>query len=448
MERRFDLVVIGTGVASKAASRCRAAGWSVAVVDSRPFGGTCALRGCIPKKILVAAAEAVHGARALSDKGVRADGVAIDWPARMRVKRAVTDPIPRGTEQGYAQAGIAAFHGRAKFVGPATLAVGDDRLTGRHVLIAAGSMPQPLSFPGAEHVATSDRFLELDVLPPRVVFIGGGFISFELAHVAARAGARATIVHRGPRPLEAFDPDLVDQLVTRSRELGIGVELDADVRSVERGAGGFAVTAGVAGQERRFDADLVVHGAGRVPEIHDLDLAVASVTAEKRGVVVNEYLQSVSNPAVYAAGDAAASGPPLTPVADHHADVVATNLLEGNKKTVDYEGLASAVFTVPPLASAGLTEAAARAQGRRFRVHRENTSGWLSTQRIGETASGSKVLIEEESGRILGAHLLGPHADEVINVFALAIRLHARAADLEHVLYAYPTVSSDIPYMV
>lgn len=445
MEREFDLVVIGTGAASKPASRCRAAGWSVAIVDSRPFGGTCALRGCVPKKIFVAAAEAVHAARLLADKGVRAEGVAIDWPERMRVKRSLVDPMPRANEESYAREGIAAFHGRAKFVGPTTVAVGDDRLTGRRVLIATGAMPQPLPFPGAEHVVTSDRFLELDALPPRIVFIGGGFVSFEFAHVAARAGVRATIVHRGPRPLEAFDPDLVAELVKRSRGLGIGVELDADVGAVERSADGFVVKAG---PDRRFDADLVVHGAGRVPEVHDLDLAVANVKAEKRGVVVNEHLQSVSNPAVYAAGDAAASGPPLTPVADQQAEVVAANLLEGNTRTTNYEGLASVVFTTPPLASAGLTEAAARARGLRVRVRREDMSGWLSTQRSGETVSGSKVLIEEDSGRILGAHLFGPHADEVINVFALAIRLRARADDLKQVLFAYPTICGDIPFMV
>jgi glutathione reductase (NADPH) len=448
MDRRYDLVVIGTGVASKAASRCRAAGWTVAIVDSRPFGGTCALRGCVPKKILVAAAEAVHAVRSLADKGVRAGVVAIDWPARMRVKRAVTEPIPAGTERGYAGAGIAAYHGRARFVGPTTVAVGDDRLTGTRVLVAAGAVPRPLGFPGSEHVATSDRVLELEALPPRIVFIGGGLVSFEFAHVVARAGVRATILHRGPRPLESFDPDLVDQLVTRTRALGIGVELGTDVRAVERGAGGLAVRADAGGREQRFEADLVVHGAGRVPEIDDLDLAVAGVTVEKRGVVVNEYLQSVSNPAVYAAGDAAASGPPLTPVADHHADVVATNLLDGHRKTVNYTGLASAVFTVPPLASAGLTEQAARERGVRFRAHREDTSGWLSSHRAGETTSGAKVLVEDGSGRILGAHLLGPHADEVINVFAVAIRLGARADDLTQVLYAYPTVGSDIPYMV
>ena len=448
MDRQYDLVVIGTGVASKTASRCREAGWTVAVVDSRPFGGTCALRGCIPKKILVAAAEAVHAARALGQRGVRADGVSIDWPALMRAKRATTDPIPPSNEEGYAKAGIAAFHGRARFVGPTTVVVGADRLSARRVLIAAGAIPQPLTFPGAEHVTTSDRFLDLEALPARIVFIGGGFISFEFGHVAAQAGARVTILHRGARPLEAFDPDLVDQLVKRTRELGIDVELGAEVRGVERTATGLVVRAGMGGAERGFEADLVVHGAGRIPEIEDLELAAAGITVERRGVVVNEYLQSVSNPAVYAAGDAAASGPPLTPVADHHSDVVATNLLEGNRRKVDYDGLASAVFTVPPLASTGLGEAAARAQGLRFRVRREDTSRWLSSQRAGETTSGSKILVEEDSGRILGAHLFGPHADEVINVFALAIRLRARAEDLEHVLYAYPTVSSDIPYMI
>jgi glutathione reductase (NADPH) len=448
MDRHYDLVVIGTGAASKAASRCREAGWTVAVVDSRPFGGTCALRGCIPKKILVAAAEAVHAARALGQRGVRAEALSIDWPALMRAKRATTDPTPPANEAGYAKAGIDAIHGRARFVGPTTVAVGDDRLIGRRVLIAAGAMPQPLGFPGAEHVTTSEGFLDLDALPARIVFIGGGYISFEFAHVAATAGARVTILHRGSRPLEAFDPDLVGQLVTRTRELGITIELGAEVRGVERTSAGVAVRAAIGGGERRFEADLAVHGAGRIPELADLDLPAVGIEVAKRGVVVNEYLQSVSNPAVYAAGDAAASGPPLTPVAEQQGDVVATNLLEGNRARVDYEGLASAVFTTPPLASAGLTEATARTQGLRFRVHREDTSRWLSSQRAGETTSGSKVLIDEGSGRILGAHLFGPHADEVINVFALAIRLRARADDLKHLFYAYPTVSSDIPYMV
>jgi glutathione reductase (NADPH) len=448
MERRFDLVVVGTGVASAVASRCREAGWTVAVADSRPFGGTCALRGCIPKKVLVSAAEALHAVRTMAGRGVRAGDAALDWPELMAVKRDVTDPVPARTEDGWARAGVELFHGRARFVGPSTLEVGTDRLVGRHVLIAAGAMPAPLPFPGREHVATSEQFMELRTLPPRVVFVGGGYISFEFAHIAARGGAQVTILHRGSRPLEAFDPDLVDLLVKRTREIGIRVELSTEVAGVDRSGRMFTVRAGRDGREQRVEADLVVHGAGRIPELDDLNLDAAGVKREKRGVTVNQYLQSVTNPAVYAAGDSAASGPPLTPVASHHADVVATNLLEGNHRTPSYDGLASAVFTVPPLASAGLTEAAARERGLRFRTSWNDTSQWLSTRRLGETAAAGKVLIEEGSGRILGAHLFGPRVDEEINVFALAIRFGIVASDLKQVLWAYPTVTSDLPYLL
>jgi len=202
------------------------------------------------------------------------------------------------------------------------------------------------------------------------------------------------------------------------------------------------------GTERRFEADLAVHGAGRVPELDDLDLDRAGVKREKRGVIVNDYLQSVSNPAVYAGGDSAASALPLTPKADHDADVLTQNLLDGNHRTVNYDGIASAVFTVPPLASVGLGESAARDAGLTFRTNWQDTAGWYNTRRVGETASGFKVLIEEGSDRILGAHLLGPHAAEVINVFATAVRFKIPAHELKQVLFAYPTYGSDIRHML
>ena len=448
MERRFDLVVVGTGVTSAVASRCREAGWTVAVIDSRPFGGTCALRGCLPKKILVGAAEAVHHARDMATIGVPAATLTIDWPALMRFKRSMIDPTPQRTEQAWAQIGVEQFHGRTRFVDSTTLAVGDDRLIGRRVLIAAGSMPAPLTFPGADRLATSEDFLNLDRMPARLVFVGGGYISFEFAHVAARAGADVTILHRGARPLEGFDSDLVELLVRRTRELGIRVELDTEVVGLDGGAGGVVVRGRQHGMERRFEADMAVHAAGRVPELDDLDLDRAGVKREKHGVIVNEYLQSVSNPAVYAGGDAAASGPALTPKADHDADVLATNLLEGNRRTVNYEGIASAVFAIPPLASAGLTETAARAAGLKFHTSWQDTSAWYNTRRVGETASGFKVLIEEGTGRILGAHLLGPNAAEVINLFAIAIRLRIPADDLKQVIFSYPTYGSDIRFML
>jgi glutathione reductase (NADPH) len=448
MDRQYDLVIVGTGVTSGVASRCREAGWTVAVVDWRPFGGTCALRGCVPKKILVSAAEAVHAARDLAGTGVPAAQLTIDWPSLMRFKRGLVDPTTERTQQSWAGIGVEQFHGRARFVDATTLAVGGDRLTGRRILIAAGSMPAPLAVPGAERLTTSEEFLNLDRLPPRIVFVGGGYIAFELAHVAARAGASVTIVHRGARPLEGFDPDLVDVLVRRTREIGVRVELGTEVRGAQTSGGRLVVLGAQGDRELRFETDLAVHAAGRVPELDGLELEAAGVKREKRGVVVNEYLQSISNPAVYAGGDAAASGPPLTPKADHDVGVLTTNLLEGNRRTANYHGIASAVFTLPPLASAGLTEAAARAAGRTFRTHRQDTSTWFNTRRVGETAAGFKVLVDESADRIIGAHLLGPHADETINLFAAAIRLGIPASELRQVPFAYPTFGADVRFML
>lgn len=451
MTKKFDLVVIGTGsAASTVASRCRRAGWTVAVIDSRPFGGTCALRGCDPKKVLVGAAEAVEWPQRLGGRAVAADGVRIEWPALIRLKRSMIEAVPQSREKGFAKAGIDAFHGRARFVGPAAVKVGDGVLEGRYVHIAAGARPADLPIAGREHLLTSEGFLELDELPRRVLFVGGGYISFEFAHVAARAGADVTMLHRGPRPLVRFDPDLVNQLVARTRGLGVDLHLETAVVGIEKVGTGFLVHARTNDETRTFDVDLVIHGAGRVPEIDDLRLDAAGITWDRQqGVTVNQFLQSVSNPAAYAAGDAAASGgPPLTPVAGYEARLVAANLLNGNHATADYACVPSVVFTIPPLASVGLQEQTARQEGRRFTVKREDTAGWYSSRRIGETCSGYKVLVEDDTGRILGAHLLGPQAEETINLFAVAMRWGKTAADIKDVLFAYPTHASDIAYMV
>jgi glutathione reductase (NADPH) len=450
MPTTIDVIVLGTGSAAQnVAYTCRASGWSVAVVDSRPFGGTCQLRGCDPKKVLVGVAELVDWSRRMQGKGVSAPGLSLTWPDLIRFKRTFTDPVPESTEHSFAEAGIMMRHGRAHFVDRTSLQVGEEILVGRHVAIATGARHAPLGIAGEELLTTSTQFLELDHLPTRVVFVGGGYIAFEFAHIAARAGARVQILHRGVRPLEKFDPDLVAQLVQATGELGIEVHLSTPVTAVERKGNHLLVHTRTGEREQTVEADLVVHAAGRVPEIDDLNLEVAGVAREKEGVLVNEYLQSVNNPAVYAAGDAVKSGGfPLTPVAGMQGDIVARNLLEGNRRTPNYMGIPSVVFTTPPLARVGLDEAAARAQGLRFRAHREDTSGWYSSRRVALPHTGSKVLVEEGSDRILGAHLLGLHAEEVINLFGLAIRAGLRASDLKTMVYAYPTSASDIGYMV
>jgi glutathione reductase (NADPH) len=445
---KYDLIVIGTGsAATTIATRCRSAGWKVAIVDSRPFGGTCELRGCDPKKVLVGAAELVDWNRRMLPHGI--DGRAsIHWPALMQFKRSFTEPVPKSRENSFIEAGIDPFHGRARFTAPSVVEVAGRTLEAKKVAIAAGAKPANLKIPGAEHAIGNDRFLELDHLPRRIGFVGGGYISFEFAHIAARAGAEATIVHRGARPLPGFDPDLVDLLVQHTRRLSIDVQLETVLTGIEKNPGGYVMRARTRQQDRALEADLVAHGAGRAPNIEDMGLREAGVEFGPKGVRVNEHMQSFSNPAVYAAGDCADGGPHLTPVAVYQGEIAAANLLEGNHRKADYTGIPSVVFTTPPLASVGLQERAARDQGLRFRVNYGNTAGWYSSRRIAEECSGFKVLIEEGSGRVLGAHLLGHGMEEVINAFALAIRLGLTAAQLKSMIYTYPTNSSNIVYML
>jgi glutathione reductase (NADPH) len=450
MEKQFDLVVLGTGAAaSTVATACREAGWKVAIADSLPFGGTCALRGCDPKKVLVGAAEALDWARRMEGKGFQGKGVRLDWREVMRFKRTFTDPVPKSREEALAQGGIAAFHGRAHFVGPTSVEVNEQVLTSRHVVIATGAKPRKLNIPGEQYITTSDQFLDLEALPQRVLFIGGGYISMEFAHVSLRADCTVTVLHRGKRLLEGFDPDLVQQLFEKTQRLGANTQLQSEVTGVEKSDSGLQIHAQVDGEEKTFVADLVVHGAGRVPDVEDLNLTAAGVDAGNRGIKINDYLQSISNSAVYAAGDAAASGgPPLTPIAGYEGRIAAANLLEGNHLKPNYLGVPTVAFTIPPLASVGLSEQAAHERGLKFRTHHEVTSSWYSSRRVAEDCSGFKVLIEDDSDRILGAHLLGSHAEEIINIFAFAIATNARAADLRDRIFAYPTVASDIRYML
>ncbi len=450
MTTTLDMIVLGTGSAAQnVAYTCREAGWSVAVVDSRPFGGTCQLRGCDPKKVLVGVSELVDWSHRMQGKGISAPGLSITWPDLIRFKRTFTDQVPEQTEQSFAQAGIITRHGRAHFVDRTSVQVGEETLVGRHVVIATGARHAPLGISGEEHLTTSTQFLELDELPRRIVFVGGGYIAFEFAHIAARAGAQVQVLHRGSHPLEKFDPDLVSMLVQATQALGIEVHVNMAVTAIERQDDHLLVHARTGEQEHTIEADLVVHAAGRVPEIDDLNLAAAGITREKGGVSVNDYLQSVSNSVVYAAGDAVASGGfPLTPVAGMQGGIVARNLLEGNQHTPNYTGIPSVVFTTPPLAHVGLLEEAAHAQGLLFKTHHESTTDWYSSRRVALPYTGFKVLVEEDTDRILGAHLLGLHAEEVINLFALAIRIGMRAKDLKEMVYAYPTSASDVSYMV
>lgn len=444
----YDLVVIGTGVAARvAAMRVRDSGWSVAVIDDKPFGGTCALRGCDPKKMLVAGAEVIDGTRRMRPNGIDGE-VHIDWPGLIAFKRSFTDPVPEKHEQSYREKGIATFHGAARFTGRNSLDVDGTAVRGRHILIASGAEPVELGIHGEQHLIDNEAFMALESLPRRIVLVGGGYIAAEFSHIAARAGAQVTVLQRAPRMLTRFEPELVEWLMESFRTVGIDVRTETSVTGVEKDGDGFKVRAEAGGEHVSIEADLVVHAAGRVPALERLDLAAANVEAEEGRLKLNDFLQSVSNPAVYAAGDAARKGPPLTPVSSHDAKVVAANLTEGNHAKPDYRGVPSVAFTIPRVARVGISEEEARESGLNYRVKCERASTWFTARQAAEPVYGYKTIVEEESKRILGAHLVGPHADEVINIFGLAIRHGLTADDLKRSIFAYPTGASDVGSML
>jgi glutathione reductase (NADPH) len=444
----YDVIVIGTGTAARVvAGRLRHAGRTVAVVDHRPFGGTCALRGCDPKKMLVSGAEAVDWGRRMHRRGVTGE-LRIDWQELIAFKRTFTDPIPQKREADFTKQGIEAIHGIARFTGPDMITVEGRATKGRAIVIATGARPVPLDFPGTEHVITSDAFMELEQLPRRIVMIGGGYIAAEFSHIASRAGAHVTVLQRATRMLPKFDADLVGSLMKKFQEIGIDVRTGNTVTAIERAGQELRVHARTSRGTAVVAADLVVHAAGRVPDIAELNLPAGCIDIEDGRLRLNEFLQSVSNPMVYAAGDAAMQGLPLTPVSSHDGKVVAANILDGNRHRPDYRGVPSVAFTLPPIASVGLSEAAARQQTPKLRVKAAMVPDWYTARRIGESVYAYKTLVEEDGGRILGAHLVGPHADEVINLFGLAIRHDLTADNLKGTMFAYPTGASDIGYML
>ncbi len=357
-DEQFDLVVIGADTAANAVARaCSNAGWKVASVDALPYGGTCALRGCDPKKMLVGVTEAWDWSRRMTGKGLRSTELEIDWAAMIAFKRTFTDVVPGRVEGGLEKAGVVTMHGTAQFVSRNVVRVGDTEVRARHFHIATGARPTTLDIPGEDLITTSTQFLELAELPTRIAFVGGGFISFEFAHIARRAGAaQVTILHRGERALQGFDSDLVAHLVERTRELGIEVRLQTCVDGVTRAGDALRVEVTSRTGSDTVECDAVVHGAGRVPDLDALRLDLAEVEHGPRGVQVNEYMRSISNPAVFAAGDCADTpAPNLTPVSAYEARIASKNLLAGaDERRVEYPPIPTVVFTVPPVGRVGL----------------------------------------------------------------------------------------------
>lgn len=309
----------------------------------------------------------------------------------------------------------------------------------------------PLPIDGSDHMITSDVFLELDRLPERILFIGGGFISFEFAHFAARLGtekSRIVILEAADRPLGPFDADMVDLLIAASTEEGMSIRTGVRVTSIAPHDAGYRVHTR---SGDTFDTDLIVHGAGRVPDIQALNLEAAGIRFTAKGITVDEAMNT-SHPRVFAVGDCAAT-PQLARVADHEAHVAATNILArrglGRPSVMDYRTVATLLFTYPQYGMVGTTESALQEQATPYRSSFAKNLKWPTYTRLGLKHAAYKILVGADNG-ILGAHILSDNASGLINVLKLAMDNGIQADRLyrQNIMSPYPSRESDLIYML
>ena len=450
--RTFDAVIVGSGTAGQtAAYDLQEKGLKVAVVEKsdRP-GGTCALAGCQPKKWFYEVTETVSRSEHLTGKGVAkaAKGV---WAAIQKQKSSFTARIPAGTVKDLKAAGIAYVKGNARFMDTGMLAVDGKPLKAGHIILATGARPMELPFEGNEYLATSDVFLGLKRLPRRIVFVGGGFIAFEFAHFAARLGlpnVRIDILEVTDRPLGPFDPEMVDLLVAASAEEGIRVHTGIHIASIQKKTNEYIIRTD---PRRIFKADLVVHGAGRIPNVEFLDLMAGKIQYSKKGISVDGGMKT-SNPCVYAIGDCAATIQ-LARVADYEAHVAAQNILAerglAESVRIDYGAVPAILFTYPQYGMVGKTEAALKQERIHYRRSFEKNLGWPTYKRIGLKHAAYKILVGEDN-RILGAHFLSDNAGGLVHTIKMAM-VNGISADKLYrqcIMSPYPTRESDLIYML
>lgn len=440
-EFTYDVVIIGSGASgTTVAFEAQAAGLKVAIVEERSWGGTCVLRGCDPKKVLVGAAEARNLSTRLRGKGIK-EAATISWTDLMAFKETFVEDVPESRLESFQEAGIETFFGPASFQNENTLQVGNDILSAKKIVIATGATPNTLKVEGQEHIQTSDDFLSLEKLPDSVVFIGGGYISFEFASIALAAGRDVHIIHHNSEPLKKFDPDFVAALVATLKEEGIHFHFDTDITKINKngeklhieGKNGFSL-----------ETDLIIGATGRTPNIAHLALDKANIDYTKKGITVNEKLQTPNHAHIYACGDVAATkGAPLTPVVSMEAALVAKNILGGNEK-IDYPAIPSVVFTSPKLASIGISMEEANANPEKYQIKNHDTTNWYTYRRTNEKIALAKIIEDRETGQIKGAHFLSEEADYMINYIAILMKANLTLADLQSVIFAYPSPASDL----
>lgn len=444
MSDAYDIIIIGGGNAGFGVSAiAHEAGKKIAFIEERDFGGTCPNRGCTPKKILVAAALALHEIDMASTHCIDVGKAKLDWTKLIQREKEMIGFIPDAMT-GVAEKRGDVYRGSARFVGPNSVEVDGQVLEGKNIVIATGSKTRPLPIPGAELMITSDEVLSEETQPEDVVFIGGGVIAMEFSHVYARAGTKVTILEVMPRLLPRIEAGAVEAIQGESERIGVIIKTGVKVNGVTKSGDKLEVSYEVDGQAQTVTADRVINGAGRIANVDTLDLDAGNVKHDRIAVEVDEYLRSTSNPSVWACGDSLVASAQLSPIATYEGRIVGQNIVNGPTVKPDYSVLPSCVYTVPALSTVGLTEEQATKAGMDVKVSASDMSGWFSAKSAGETVAWAKILIDEKEDRIVGAHMVGHKGEELIHIFAMAMRHGIPASKIKEDMFAYPTFSSDV----
>jgi glutathione reductase (NADPH) len=424
----YDLFVIGAGSGGVRGARASARyGARVAIVEERYLGGTCVNVGCVPKKLLTYAARYGEDFREAKGFGWSVGSRAFDWATLIANKDKEIQRLNGVYADLLEQSGVTRFEGHARVEGPHTVRIDGNQLSARYVLVATGSWPFIPEVPGAEHAITSNEAFHLEEMPRRPVIVGGGYIAVEFAGILHGLGAQVIQLYRGPLFLRGFDIDLRRTLAD-------------EMRSITRGEGGLRVTAT---DGRVLEADQVLYATGRRPLTRDLGLEGIGVEVRPNGaIVVDEYSRS-SVQSIFAIGDVT-DRIMLTPVAIAEGEALARTLFDGEPTRPDHADVPSAVFSQPPIGTVGLTEARAREAYDQIDVYRSSFRPLKHTISGSQERSLMKLVVDRGSDRVLGVHVLGPEAGEIVQGFAVALKMGATKAQFDATIGIHPTSAEEL----
>lgn len=439
----YDLFVIGAGSGGVRAARVAAAhGASVAVAEEYRVGGTCVIRGCVPKKMLVYASHFAEDLRHATRFGWNISGATFDW---LRLRDIVQHDVTR-LEGLYTQTlhnhNVRVYPLRASVTGRNEVSLADGRkITARIILIATGGWPAKPDVPGAEYGITSNEVFHLDALPKRVVIAGAGYIANEFANILHEFGCHVTLVTRGDRMLRGYDTEIVDHLLAISREKGIDVRLNFPFLGIQKKpTGGFVVDGG---SGREIETDLVMFAIGRVPNTPGLGLESLDVKLDAAGAVVVGADNQSSVESIYAVGDVT-NRVQLTPVAIREGQSFADAVFGSKTLIVDYDHIPSAVFSNPPIAGVGLTEDQARLAGIEIKIYRSDFRAMKNVLAGNAERALYKMIVDAHTNIVLGLHLVSPDAPEILQIAAVAIKAGLTKTAFDDTVALHPSMAEEL----